>query len=290
MLTKWTAVVFVAGPAIVWFVVCLRRDRPSFRAAAGALTLVALVAGIVALPWYVNSFDALVHKATTEAFGSDPAQEGDPTRVIDSLWWYWGAVKDALILRPLLLPTILGLAAFAVRVRSWAGWSFLLGSLVPALVFFVLIPNKDGRFVVPLLPIVAIMTAAGIRSVPWKAVRAVVWAFILVAGVYQFYAISFAWPVPIRHFYTHAPARPDWKVNDILTAISALPSSTPLRVAVLPDDPDFEQNLFQLDAAIRSLPLEVDGFGYRGAPVQGGNANNPRPDVNVVKLEASMWW
>jgi hypothetical protein len=40
-----------------------------------------------------------------------------------------------------------------------------------------------------------------------------------------------------------------------------------------------------------STRLEAyNNWNYRGAPVAGGNANNPRPDVNVVKLEASMWW
>ena len=33
-----------------------------------------------------------------------------------------------------------------------------------------------------------------------------------------------------------------------------------------------------------------NNWNYRGAPVAGGNPNNPRPDVNVIRLEASMWW
>jgi hypothetical protein len=48
-------------------------------------------------------------------------------------------------------------------------------------------------------------------------------------------------------------------------------------------------------------PKGPDGWGatrleayndwrYRGAPVAGGNPNNTRPDVNVIRLEASMWW
>jgi 4-amino-4-deoxy-L-arabinose transferase-like glycosyltransferase len=261
-LTKWTVVVFVAGPGILWLAVCLRRNRPSFRAAAGSLTMVALVAGIVALPWYLNALGVFL-KGAEEAFGSYPAQEGDPTRVLDSLRWYWGAARDVLIMKPLLLPTALGLAAFIVRVRAWARWSFLLCWILPAAAFFVLIPNKDPRYVTPLLPAIAIMTAAGIRSVPWKVARALVWAFVLSVGVWQFYAISFGWPETIRHAYTHAPERPNWKVREIVTALAAIPSPQPLRVAVLPDDPDFEANLFQLDVAVRSLPLQIDGFDGR---------------------------
>jgi 4-amino-4-deoxy-L-arabinose transferase-like glycosyltransferase len=270
MLTKWTAVAFVAGPAILWLIVCLRREGRSAGAVIYSLAIVVVAACAVALPWYVNSFNALLHKATTEAFGSDPAQEGDPIKLLPSIRWYWNAVLDALILKPLLLPTLVGLGAFAARVarrRTWTGWSFLLCSIVPAMAFFVLIPNKDARFAAPLLPLFAIMVAAGLRSLPWKAVRVALWAFVLVIGVLQFYAISFGWPVQVAHFYTHPPDRHDWKVHDIVAALETIQTSRPLRVAVLPDDPHFEPNLFQLDAAIRSSALQIDGFGARGEPV-----------------------
>jgi hypothetical protein len=48
-----------------------------------------------------------------------------------------------------------------------------------------------------------------------------------------------------------------------------------------------------------SAPRLPDGWGatqldgkpkWRGAPVAGGNVNAQLPDVNVVKLEASIWW
>jgi hypothetical protein len=50
-----------------------------------------------------------------------------------------------------------------------------------------------------------------------------------------------------------------------------------------------------------SGPRLPEGYGataletpidWRGAPITGvgGNPNNPRPDVNVIKIEASMWW
>ena len=267
VLTKWTAVVFVAVPAVVWLVVCLRRNRPTFRAAVGSLGVVALVAAMVAFPWYQHARAAFLEGATA-AFAATPAEEGDPTRIIDSLRWYWGAVLSALVLKPLLFPTLLGLAAFFARVRAWAGWIFLLSAIVPTAVFFVAIPNKDPRYVTPLLPLVAMMVAAGIRAFPWKAVRLATWLFIVAAGVYQFYAVSFGFPVSVSHFYTHPPVRPDWKVNEILDAMSRIPTQHPLRVAVLPDAPDFEPNIFMLDAAVKSLPMQIDGFGHGAERVE----------------------
>jgi hypothetical protein len=50
---------------------------------------------------------------------------------------------------------------------------------------------------------------------------------------------------------------------------------------------------------IPSGPKLPEGYGataleattnWRGAPIAGGNPNSTRPDENVIKIEASMWW
>jgi 4-amino-4-deoxy-L-arabinose transferase-like glycosyltransferase len=278
MLTKWTAVTFLLGPTILWLALSFRRDRPPLRAVVVALGTVTLMFAIVALPWYVTAFEAFLRTARV-AFGSDPAQEGDPVRIIDSLRWYWGAVQSALILKLLLIPTLVGAGAVVVRRRSWPAVAFLLCWIVPAVVFFVLIPNKDGRFIAPALPAVAIMATAGLRSLPWKALRTASWVFIVTAGLYQFYAISFAWPVKIDHFYTGPPRREDWRVNDILTAITTLDGAGPIGIAVLPNESDFEPNIFRLAAEARELPVRIEGVGHALEPISAWK----RYDVIVSK-------
>jgi 4-amino-4-deoxy-L-arabinose transferase-like glycosyltransferase len=261
MLTKWTAVVFLIGPALFWLARSSRREKPRPAAAALALGLAALTLVAVALPWYVKSFGPFLEGARV-AFGSDPAQEGDPIRVLDSLHWYWHSTYDAMIQWPLLIPTLVGLVAGLVWQRPRAKLVFLWLWIVPPLVFFVLIPNKDGRFLVPALPAVAMVATAGIQSMPWPAVRSAVWASTLALGILQFYAISFAWPLPVSHFYTGPPRRADWKVDEIVSSIAAMNGPRPIRVAVLPNEPDFEPNLFILATAIGEFPLQVDGLGY----------------------------
>ena len=114
--------------------------------------------------------------------------------MLDSIKWYRHATESALILWPLLIPTLAGLAACLVWRRQREGLLFLLCWALPPLVFLVLIPNKDARFVVPALPAVAMMAAAGIQSMPWRPVRSAIWAFTLAVGLLQFYAISFDGP------------------------------------------------------------------------------------------------
>ena len=267
MLTKWTAVVFVAGPALLWCWRGLRRDRPGIRTALVAVSVAALVSALVALPWYVHSFAAFLQGAGV-AFGSDPAQEGDPSRVLDSIWWYWGATRAALIMWPLLVPTAAGTAACLIWRRTRPALLFLAAWTVPAAVFFVLIPNKDARFVVPALPAVALVAAAGIRALPWPRAGTATWGYVALAGVLQFYAISFGWPVKTAYFYTGPPRRADWKVGEVVKALAQAHRTGPAHVAVLSNDPDFEPNLFILQALWRRLPLQIDGVGQTAEPLE----------------------
>ena len=261
MLTKWTAVVFLSGPALFWLVRCLRRGKPRPFAAAASLGLAALAFALVALPWYVKAFGPFVEGAKV-AFGSDPLQEGDPAAVLDSVKWYWHATESALILWPLLIPTLAGLAACLVWRRHREGRLFLLCWTLPPLVFLVLIPNKDARFVVPALPAVAMMAAAGIQSMPWRTVRSAIWASTLAVGILQFYAISFGWPFPASQASNAPSRRADWRVGEIVSAIASTHAARPMLVGVLPNEPDFEPNLFILATAIGRLPLHVNGLGY----------------------------
>jgi 4-amino-4-deoxy-L-arabinose transferase-like glycosyltransferase len=267
MLTKWTAVTFLLGPAVLCLVLAARRRRPSALAALLSVGLGIAVAALVALPWYATNFEPFVEHAHV-AFGSDPAQEGDPVRLLDSLRWYWAVAEEALLLKPLLAATLAGLVLFVARVGPGFGMAFLLSSILPALGFFLLIPNKDARFVAPLLPAVAIMVAAGLQSVPWKSVRTLAWAGIVAVGVYQFYAISFGWPATVAHFYTGPPQTADWKVSEVLTEVSTLAEGEAIWIAVLPNDPDFEPNLFHLASAVARLPLHIDAVGHEREPIE----------------------
>jgi 4-amino-4-deoxy-L-arabinose transferase-like glycosyltransferase len=282
MLTKWTAVTFLIGPLILWLFVCIRRTRPTPASVLISVGIVASVALLVALPWYVKAFGEFLGRASV-ALGSDPAQEGDPTRVMDSLRWYWAATHEALILKPLLVPTLAGFIASTFLVRSRKELALLLCWIVPPVVFFVLIPNKDARFVAPALPAVAMIAAAGIRSLRWRPIRLATWTFVVVAGVYQFYAISFGWPVRIEQFYAAPPQRPDWKVNEILTAVAALEYERPIQVvAFLPNDPNFEPNILQLAVAMRDLPMRIEAVGHEREPIEAWR----RYDVIISKTES----
>jgi 4-amino-4-deoxy-L-arabinose transferase-like glycosyltransferase len=268
MLTKWTAVVFLAAPWAFWILLAFRRRNPAPGDALKALAKVFATAIVIAAPWYLKAYTAFMKTATEAVSGSFPQQEHDPTAIFESLRWYWSATEVALMLKPLLWLTVAGIAAFFALRRSRTTAALFLCWIVPAFVFFVLLPNKDGRYVVPLLPALALMTAAGFQAVPWKAARAGLWTAVVVAGVVQFYGISFGWPATIDHFYTGAPKRENWKVADVIGALRNIETTTWLKVGVLPDHPDFETNIFDLEGKVQKAELEFSGFGQIREPVK----------------------
>jgi len=267
ILTKWTAVAFLIGPAILCFALHVRDDRQSVTSKVWALLILVVACAAVALPWYVKSYDQF-RAGARMALGSDPSREGDPVRLWESLQWYWNALRDVLVSRRLLPITALGLVIYGVSTRAWRGLAFLLCWILPALVVFLLVPNKDGRYIVALLPALALMTAAGIQRIPWKAIRVLAWTFIVVVGSYQFYTISFGWPAIEEHYYTHPPSKRDWKYAEILTSLASTFPGQRLRIAVLPNEPGFEPNLFQLVSEMRNLHYQIDGFGDRPERVE----------------------
>jgi 4-amino-4-deoxy-L-arabinose transferase-like glycosyltransferase len=268
MLTKWTAVVFLTVPWAFWLWLVIRRTRPSAKSVLIALAKVCAMAMVIAAPWYIKAYTEFLKTATAAFSGSFPQQEHDPTQMFESLRWYWSASEVALMLKPLLWLTAIGIAAFAVRRRAWTAVAFIACWVIPAFVFFILLPNKDGRYVVPLLPAFALVAAAGFQALPWKAARAGLWAAVVVAGVVQFYGISFGWPATIGHFYTGVPRREDWKIAEVVGALRNIPTHTWLQVGVLPDHPDFETNIFDLEGKRQKADLAFSGFGQIREPVE----------------------
>jgi hypothetical protein len=233
------------------------------------------------LPSYLSAADEFQRRAPI-TLGSDAVREGDPTPTLASLSWSWAAVRDTLVMKGLLVPTGLGVVALVLDRRTSAPYArtLLLAWTVPAVVGLLIIPNKDGRYLVPLLPAVALMAAAGLQTLPWPTLRRGLWALVVAAGTFQFAALSFGWPVPAEYGYARPPARPDWKIDAILTEIATLPRDRPLHyVAILPNEADFEPNIFMLAAAVRRLPMQVEVVGYADEPVRAW----ARYDVIVSK-------
>ncbi len=261
-LTKWTSPGFFAFTfGLVYFLKWKKDKQPLLRLLAGAAIAVA-IALLVSLPWYVKNFQDFRTTATS-ALLTDSKIEGDPVSFWPSLRWYARVFREVIVSNWLWPFFLAGLLAFFMWVKDWMALAVSLSWFLPSLLVFVFIPNKDSRFILPLLPSLIIFSAAGLSSIPWKKLKLIIAAGLVLTGFLQFTMISFSLPAPKEHPYTHPALREDWKVERILESLEEAFPGKELRLAVLANVPYFNPNLFQLVSAIKGLGYKIDSVGDR---------------------------
>jgi 4-amino-4-deoxy-L-arabinose transferase-like glycosyltransferase len=281
MLTKEAFAIFAAGPCLVVILFALpERSRRKLLNLALALAACALVAG----PWYVVN---LLPKL--EFLGRMPVYalaEGDPAIASLGAWTYYlrAFVTDQVLL-PLALLFVAMLVPWLLARRSRYEIAFLLAGwiVLPYLAASAFI-NKDARYTMPYLPAVAIITALGLVRLRPRAVRVGLSVALVFYAAVQFLGLSWGLSsrlpagllpaqvsvqvgsasLPIYAEHVHIASPPvggDWQAQRVLQTVMdtsvARSQTAPLKLAVLPDAPGFEQNVFRYYALIERMPIEV---------------------------------
>lgn len=260
LLVKWTALPFLLPTWLAVLILSLRGKKISMKQAWAGILIAGLVASAIALPWYYT-VRAHILEGARGALLIDPIREGDPLRFDwTAVRWYAGAFKS-VILSSLLLPFFLAAWAAAARIRPLRAWPFLLAWIVPSLLVFLALPNKDARFVLPLLPAAALLAAAGVSALPWKSVRTAFWTAFLACALLQYFCISFSWPRAAPHPYTHPPLAAEWPIDAVLADLEAAYPGKRLFVAVLANEEYFNPSLFRLRADYRNASLNIEAVG-----------------------------
>jgi 4-amino-4-deoxy-L-arabinose transferase-like glycosyltransferase len=170
LLVKQSALLLVALPSLWSAIQALAqpRRRPQ------ALAALALVLAIC-LPWLKHNWITTLG-GTNRAVVESAAAEGDPAPLsLASLLWYGRRLPEQLgpvLLLPALLTALLAAAGGLKRTwrRGWrkaglrigalpAGWGWLIGCTAAGWICTTLSPNKDGRYIAPVLPLLLIMLA-----------------------------------------------------------------------------------------------------------------------------------
>lgn len=261
-LTKWTSPVFFAFTAGLVFFLKWRKERQALLPVLATATIVVAVALLVSLPWYVKNFQDF-RAIATNALLTDSKIEGDPVSFWPSFKWYVFVLRKVIVSDWLLPFFLTGLLGFFLWVKDSMVLAFALSWFLPSFLVFVSIPNKDARFILPVLPSLLLLSATGLASIPWKNLKSIIVVGLLLTGFWQFTMISFGWPRLKEHPYTHRASREDWKVETILSSLEKAFPAKELRLAVLANQPYFNPNLFQLITAMRNLPYKVDSVGDR---------------------------
>lgn len=252
LLAKWPYVLFTAAPLafVLWqhFVRSGRDLRaPAFRR---PLLHLALWPIVLATPWYVRSVPSLVGKAAWHLGSGVGTDEGDPpVWTLASLEYYAQRLWADHLRVPLL---VLSVAGAAVIVLAWlrrgtseiapaSRWTPLGLSVGGGLACLLLIANKDPRYLLPFMPVAAVVCGAWVAALPSSARgRALVACGTL------------GWLLAADDLFRLAPPdRTDWKLDEVADLVLphlAASSAAPLRVLVVPNDE--HMNFTSLDYAL----------------------------------------
>jgi hypothetical protein len=259
MLTKPPFFVYV-GPACL---LVLARTR-GWRAWLGG-ACAGLLAMVIALPWYGPRLFGLPIQIQNRSF-KQAREAGFPEPLSAASLAYY----------PLNLPTafgVIGVLLLAVglavvfRQRRW----FALAGLAPLIAFLVL-QNKQVRYVLPLVPIAAVVAGIGFAALP-KAARGAAGVAIAVAAAVQLSATAFGVPATPRLPVAGVPlvdpsppSRADWQHRRVLDLIVRDSGGAPRAVSITPNHAHFSPANFRYYAVRDELPLRV-ARAWDGEPI-----------------------
>jgi 4-amino-4-deoxy-L-arabinose transferase-like glycosyltransferase len=247
LLVKWTFPLVLMLPVLYATATALsesqlRHEFSRLRNALGAAALTFLIAG----PWYVHNFHAV---ATAGVHYNSPGgiQEGSPqgATLATGIWYLWKLLDPQLYLVPTVM-LLIGVA-FCFRRREFAArnlYPILLA--VSAYLMFTLLPTKDTRFTLPMLPALAVIASSWISYISSRARTWIMTAYA-VYGAITFVAVSFGTSLlpttvsvnlPRTSFAPHAltlfaqrgyiigpPTDEDWHQADPFRTIASFPKS-----------------------------------------------------------------
>ena len=168
LLIKQSALLMLAPPAIWTALVSLQDPKRRWQSLAGGLLVVGLVT-----PWLHHNWITTLG-GTNRAVVTSGAKEGDPGSLDPrSFIWYPPLFPKQLGQIPWIAGITGGLTmGWRERrklVSSWheplrfltPGWPWLIGCSLSSWLFISLSPNKDPRYIAPLLPLLCLLLARG---------------------------------------------------------------------------------------------------------------------------------
>jgi 4-amino-4-deoxy-L-arabinose transferase-like glycosyltransferase len=261
MLTKWTFVFFLALP-VLW------AARNNWRNA----TISTAIASMVSAYWYLSRWrlQSLVNLYSINS--ADSVAEGDPARFsLQALVFYVRALEGSQLFLLLFVLFVVGSIFLARRFNSlwipivlWVigGWGSLL-----------LFNNKDPRYILPLLPALALISATVFYKQRF-------WIPILLAYlIFQHYLVSFGiqklpervvllrgiggripwdWNLYSQTYFQvwGPPSREDWKIMRVLSRITSTQKAS-VRLGIIPSIPRFDPDAFEFYIALHKYPVTI---------------------------------
>ncbi len=165
---------------------------------------------IVAAPWYMPHFSEVYQRVfvTQQQIGK---LEGDPEIFsLESIIYYLNSLLRSLTIFIILPVVLLVYARIRKIIRLKQLALLIVWLVVPYMILTFLMRNKDGRYILPTIPVFAIILAFLIYyAIKNTNLRKAVVGIILVLGI-----INTATTIP-------KPAAEDWKIEEIISTIAS---------------------------------------------------------------------
>ncbi|MCT0230430.1 glycosyltransferase family 39 protein [Synechococcus sp. CS-1324] len=284
VLVKQSALLVLALPCL-WAIGTGLRQRPRRLQVLAALALV--LAAV--LPWLHHNWITTLG-GTNRAVIESGTREGDPGPFsLASLLWYTRLGPEQLGMPLLAIGGLGGLLAWLRRLRrrsgpsggliGWgSGWGWLLGCALAGWLCTSLSPNKDPRYIAPVLPLLVLLLARGWWSLlhgiqangiqtRWRGAAAAALLGIGLAGTAATTAVA---------RIEQIEAQPGSPLVSVIAALRQQVANQPVTVVVIPTTASLNQH-------------NVSSFGRLNGGQILGREIGKRKEEHPLVLEQAEW-
>ncbi len=283
LLTKQTIIFFLFTP-LLWAGVSLLFKRQWGRIAQ---LFVGLGFGLaIAYPWYRTNW-LLILTSGERATIESAIAEGDPAVNTLAAWTYYLKEIAQQVWIPLLVAGLVGLLLYSKRVfergnrlenlnfssreqrrKLFQNWrrsrSWLLVFLVGGYLLFSLNPNKDTRYIAPLLPALSVLLAQGLLLFP----RPFSFLRLGILGLMGLFMVSDLFPILPGKAVAHLARPPqNWHLQDAIATILQAEPYLRHNVGVLPSIPELNQHNFNYFGTLANFQVYGRQVGARDQQV-----------------------
>jgi 4-amino-4-deoxy-L-arabinose transferase-like glycosyltransferase len=279
LLIKQTALFFLFLP-IVWLLLGYLKNRQWWRLLQLIISL-SIALGIC-FPWYRTNWLLMLTSGKRATFDSAIA-EGDP--LLNSLdgWIYYWQVLFNLLSWHLLLLAISGGIYYLIWRKHLPSqntsrnltrkWRWLIIFLLGGYLLTTLNINKDPRYILPLLPVIALLLAVGLlawQSRPTKYIRNTAVTLAVMLMLFNLFPLKGEWLTAklspnFRHYPYMGQSYPHPQVIEEILQTSPYLRST---LGVLPSTPEINQHSFSFYGGQKNFQVVGRQVGVRRSEIQ----------------------
>jgi len=241
MLIKGQIVLFITWP-VLWVIYRAFKDSKglgkrfflSWRQLQN-IAIFVVVAGLIGSIWWGNKILKTIAYLMGHIFSSpealDPLWDMGGKYSLDSLTRQLRRLADSSTGIFLFIPFFFSLIPF-LRHKVRFKWLYLLWLIVPFLLFSLIFTAKHPRFLMPILPVIALITAFGLGTIRKRWVKIPFFSIIVAFSLIQFCVLSYCdWNYrnfslgPIKIFrgtgYRVVPHYQDFKIEEVVKIINS---------------------------------------------------------------------